>query len=62
MIEIKGHYYNIGFATPVEWLNDMLEKYGSYGDYDNFCEALEFAYSLGEEFLIFCDKEQKNEN
>lgn len=53
------HSYDIGFATPVEWLNDMFEAYGEEGDFEDWDCALEFAHFLGTEFLNFCDKETK---
>ena len=51
------HTYNIGFATPVEFLNDMLQAYGEEGDYEDFDLALEFVINGldTEAFLAFCD-------
>lgn len=53
------HFYQIGFATPLEWLNDMFNAYGEEGDYDDLDCALTFAQELGTDFLNFCDKENK---
>ncbi len=52
------HIYNIGFATPVEFLNDMLQTYGEEGVFKDYESALEFVISGldTEAFLTFCDE------